>query len=121
METGYGYYIVVNHDIADGQGGNLQAKTVYAHVTDLSKVYLNQVVAPGTVIATLNQTGGGSGGVCHLHFAYRTLSDAPLKPATPLKPMLGMGPTSTANGTGSCPITAFENANTATFYRYYPC
>ncbi|QLG13306.1 M23 family metallopeptidase (plasmid) [Deinococcus sp. D7000] len=120
-DTGYGYYIVLNHDIADGLGGNLQAKTLYAHITDLNKVSLNQVVTPGTVIATLNKTGSGSGNVCHLHFAYRTLSDSPIKPATSLKPMLGMGPTSTPNGSGSCPITGFENANTATFYRYYPC
>lgn len=120
-DTGYGYYIVLNHDIADGLGGNLNAKTLYAHITDLNKVYLDQVVTPGTVIATLNKTGSGSGNVCHLHFAYRTLSDSPLKPATSVKPMLGMGPTSTPNGSGSCPITGFEYANTATFYRYYPC
>ena len=72
-ETGYGYYVIVNHGTIDG----VAVETLYAHMATPPTVTVGQIVAKGAPLGPVGDTGNSFGD--HLHFEVR-LDGTPVDP-----------------------------------------
>lgn len=62
--SGWGNYVVIEH-----QGS--PRYSLYAHLRDIDPgVKVNEAISRGCAVGTLGSTGGGAGGIAHLHFQF---------------------------------------------------
>jgi murein DD-endopeptidase MepM/ murein hydrolase activator NlpD len=67
-EKGYGNYVVVEHELADGR----KIYSLYAHLQNEPSLEIGAPVTPDTVIGNMGKTGKGAGDTPHLHLEIRT-------------------------------------------------
>ncbi|MFF7683156.1 M23 family metallopeptidase [Microbacterium sp. NPDC007973] len=72
-DTGYGFYVIVNHGTIDG----VSVETLYGHMATPPTVSVGQTVAKGAPLGPVGDTGNSFGD--HLHFEVR-LDGTPVDP-----------------------------------------